>query len=192
MDTPSVAELEQHVSMLRDRVLQVAEEVKALRADDLPRFVERELKKAFINDPAFAASVNDDTLRKLKKDVAAKSKAAADNVVAALANEHLWFPNDSGADDPRKSLEENTALWDQINTISDVVSELRQAYDFPDPTEPTAYRPPTWFIGRRYLPSLSEKYWRHVRELAEAQGQIDSIQTEVSRHALTIRWDETD
>ncbi len=192
MEPPQVAELEQHVSMLRDRVLQVAGEIKALLADDLPKFVERELKRAFVNDPSFAAGVTDDILRKLKKDVAEKSKAGADKILAALADDALWFPADSGADDERKSIDENTALWAQVNTICEVVTALHEAHGFPHEAEPAAYKPPTWFIDRRYLPSLSEKYWRHVRELSEAQGQIDNIATEESRHALSIRWDETD
>lgn len=192
MDTPSITELEQHATALRERVMSVAAEIKALLAEDLPRFVERELKRAFVSKPEFAAAMSEDQLRTLKKAIADRSAARTEEVLAALQLESLWFPAHSGADDDRKSVSENAPLWSAVNAICDTVNELRAEYGFPESDEPVEYRPPTWFIGRRYLPSLSEKYWRHVRELAEAQGQIGEINREVSRVDLTKRWDGVD
>lgn len=192
MDNLSIAELEQHVSLLKDRVLQVADEIKALLSEDLPKFVEREMKKTFISNPEFAATVSDDQLRQIKIDIGACGIALANQVSAALQADALWFPESTGDEDARKSIAENTALWAAVaEPASQVVIKLISDNGFP-PGETPDYRPPTWFIGRRYLPSLSEKYWRHVRELAEASSQIGSIRSEASKSELTRRWDETD
>lgn len=189
MDTPSVAELEQHAELLRERVMQVADEVKALLAEDLPRFVEREVKRAFVSQPEFAAKISDDRLRQLKQDIEARGGARRDEILAALGDESLWLV-DAGADDERKSIAENTALWEQVAGICGVVTDLQREYGFPEGSEPVEYKPPTWFIGRRYLPTLSEKYWRHLRELGEARAQVGSIRREASKSELTKRWDE--
>ena len=191
MTTPSVAELEQQAELLKDRVRHVALEVKALFAEDLPRFVERELKRAFVSHPEFAATIGDDTLRGLKRDIIAEGQRATDAVLAALEDEALWFPESPGEEDPRKSLAENRGLWDVVSGITGAVTEIMTRYGFPQSGSPPEYKPPTWFIGRRYLPSLSEKYWRHVRDLAKTLAQIRDIRTEHSQSELARRWDDT-
>lgn len=190
METPSVAELEQHVIILRERILAIAADVKGLLADDLPKFVEREVKRAFVSNPDFATTIGTDTLKRLKADIQADGEAGTARILAALEDEALWFCDSPGDDDPRKSISENKALWDVVSTIAVVVTDLFERYGFPAGPEPVTYRAPSWFIGRRYLPSLSEKYWRHVRDLAEARAQIGSIRTETARTELTKRWDE--
>lgn len=190
METPSVAELEQHAAILRERILQIAAEVKALLGDDLPRFVERELKRAFIGSPEFASTIDNDGLKRIKAAIQSRGEAGTKRILAALEDDALWFPESPGDDDARRSVADNKALWDVVSTISDDVNAILEEFGFPPGAEPVAYKPPSWFIGRRYLPSLSEKYWRHVRELAEARAQIGSIRTEVARSELTRRWDE--
>ncbi len=188
-DPLTIAELEQQAALHRSRVLEVAAEIKALLAEDLPKYVERELKRAFVSAPDFAATLDDETLRSLKEAIRSRRQSRTGEVLAALDLEDQWFPADATADDERKSISENEPLWTTVNAICDVVTELRQEYGFPAASEPIEYRPPTWFIGRRYLPSLSEKYWRHVTELAEVESQIGAINDEVSRADLTARWD---
>ncbi|MFT7624424.1 MAG: hypothetical protein ACI9WU_003611 [Myxococcota bacterium] len=189
MDTPSIAELEQHAIMLRARIMEVAEDVKALLVEDLPKFVEREMKRAFISAPGFASSIDDARLRKLKASVSAASSEATADIMKALTLDDLWLPADATPDDSRKSMAENEPLWTAVSSICQAVTAVRSEYGFPAATQPIEYQPPTWFIGRRYLPSLSEKYWREVRELAQVQGQLGEISTEVSRADLSRRWD---
>ena len=78
----SVAELEQHVSMLKDRIMAVAAEIKALLAEDLPRFLEREIKKAFITHTDFASSLSNERLKSLKAEIVKRGPEAADAVLA--------------------------------------------------------------------------------------------------------------
>lgn len=191
--TPSVAELQEHISLLRGRVLQVADDVKALLREDLPKFVERELKRAFVSHPEFASAMSDDTLRDLKKDIREEAQASTLQVLEALGEDALWFPADveeEGDDEVRRSIGANEALWAAVNGICATVAGLREKYGFPVLEEELTYRAPTWFIGRRYLPSLSEKYWRYIHELKELEGQLTGIETAASKTELTSRWDD--
>lgn len=190
MDDMSLAELEQHIVMHRSRVLQAADGIKALLADDLAKFVEREMKRAFVTTPEFAGTIDDSALKELKADLASRGPAAAASVIEALDEEGLWFPSGVTADDERKSIDENEALWAVVSRIGDAIVAIKEKYGFPDAGEPVTYRPPTWFIGGRYLPSLSERYWRHLRELAEAASAAGSIRAAHAKTELSRRWEQ--
>ncbi len=189
-DSPSIAELEQHIIILRERLVQIAAEVKALLAEDVPKFLERELKRAFVSHPDFASTLSDSALRTLKADIKSGGESATRDMLAAVEDNALWFAGAAAADDAKKSIAENEALW---SAISDVVcgalDAIRAKYAFPA-GPPSSYKPPTWFIGRRYLPSLSEKYWQLLRELHETETQIGQTRSESAKVDLTRRWDE--
>ena len=193
MDDLSLAELEQLIEMHRARVQQVADDIKALLKDDLPKFVEREMKRGFVNAPEFAAALDDATLSALKADMAHEGQATTEKILAALDDPDLWIPEgaeEEDEDEPRRSMSANEPLWKVVSSICETVDMLRDRYGYPPAEEPTVYRPPTWFIGRRYLPSLTERYWRHVSELAEVQACVREIQHKQSRSELTRRWDQ--
>jgi hypothetical protein len=189
MDSASIAELEQEVASLKSRVLEIATEIKALLAEDLPKFVERELKNAFVHNPEFANTVSDDTLRVIKAAMATQGAEGTARVLAALENDNIWLEIQSIPNN-RKSIEEHTALWSLVSEICQTVTQLYADHGFPQAQEPCTYRAPTWFIGRRYLPSLSEKYWRHVEELQEKKSVIGSLESDTSTSELTQRWDK--
>ena len=189
MENTTVAELEQRAVMLRRRIHQVAEDVIELLREDLPLFVERELKRAFVSSPEFASEMSDEKLAALKRDIRSKGEEGRDAVLARLADEALWFP-DASPEEARNSIAQNSALWAAVSTVCDVVTGLREAYGFPTPENPIQYRPPTWFIGRRYLPTLSEKYWKLVGELIEIEGKMADVRDEASQTELAARWDK--
>ena len=110
-------------------------------------------------------------------------------MLARLADEALWFP-DASPEESRNSIAQNSALWAAVSTVCDVVTGLREAYGFPMPENPIQYRPPTWFIGRRYLPTLSEKYWKLVGELIEIEAKMADVRDEASQTELAARWDK--
>jgi hypothetical protein len=188
MDTISLAELEQHAGALRNRIRNVSSDIRALLADDLPLFAEREMKKAFINNPEFASTVPDNTLKQLKADITKESASAAAAVLGALDDESLWFAANTEAP---TSIADNQALWAQVNQISAMVNSLREQYNFPPNAEPIVYRPPTWFIGGRYMPTLSEKYWAALSQLWVVDAQIAALETDSSKSELSQRWDKS-
>jgi hypothetical protein len=189
VDNTSVAELEQRSVMLRARIRQVAEDVVALLSEDLPLFVEREVKRAFVNNPQFAAKMTDDTLQALKEDVRSGGLTGRDEVVSGLGDDALWFP-DAAPEESRNSIAQNTALWAAVSGICSVVGDIRERYGFPEPENPIQYKPPTWFIGRRYLPTLSEKYWKLIGELLEVESKAADVINEASKSELSQRWEK--
>lgn len=188
MGPETLAELVQRAEMVRDRVRHVAAEIKALLADDLPKYVERELKRGFVEHPEFASRLSDSTLRELKSAVKAEGERGRDQVLAALEDEALWFPTGPLAEG-RVSVADSPALWAAVGGITGTVRALRERFGYPASAEPIEYRPPSWFIGRRYLPTLSEKYWRLIAELRELEVQAQSIKRDTSRSVLSKRWD---
>lgn len=190
MTSPELTELEQHIQLLRERVLGVASEIKALLAEDLPLFVEREVKKAFISNPKFAATIDDQTLKQLKSDVENTATTAATSILTVLEDDNLWLPHEINETDD-KSMAANATLWGIVNGISESAAALMKQYDFPQSVQNVTYKPPTWFIGRRYLPSLSEKYWRHLNDFVAASAQVTSIQEANTEQELAKRWDNS-
>ena len=142
-----------------------------------------------MNNPQFAATISDETLHALKDDVRNFGLEGRDKIISDLGDEGLWFP-DSVPEESRHSIAHNTALWAAVSGVCSVVVELRNKYGFPESETPIQYKPPTWFIGRRYLPTLSEKYWKLVGELLEVESQAASVINEASKSELSQRWEK--
>ncbi|MFT5429857.1 MAG: hypothetical protein ACI9OJ_000529 [Myxococcota bacterium] len=189
MQNASLAELEQHAVALRARLLSIAEDITALLAEDLPRFAEREMKRAFVGAPEFAATISDAKLRQLKAAVTEKAAAATREIITALGDESIWT-DAAIPEDPRASIAANARLWAEVNRMAAVAQDVATSFGFPKSEEPIEYKPPTWFIGRRYLPTLSEKYWSLHRDLAETTAQAATVRSETSRTELSDRWDK--
>ncbi len=192
MDNASLPELAQHAELVRDRVRHVAADIRALLSEDLPRFVERELKRGFVENPEFAARLSDERLAELKAECIAEGERGRDRVLMSLEDEALWFPATLPPVENRATIASNTALWAAVSGIAESVHALRQRFGYP--TLPAGdvsveYRPPTWFIGRRYLPTLTEKYWRLLAELEELHSRAGAIRKESSKAELTRRWE---
>jgi hypothetical protein len=196
-DTPhdsgpeTLAELTQRAEMVRDRIRHVAAEVKALLAEDLPKYVEREMKRGFVEHPDFASRLTDGALRDLKTAVRTEGEHGRDQVLAALDDEALWFPT-GPLTEGRASVADSPGLWAAVGGITGTVRALRERFHYPPSLEPIEYKPPSWFIGRRYLPTLSEKYWRLIAELRELDTLAQGIKRDTSRSVLTKRWDATE
>ena len=186
----SLAELAQRAEMVRDRVRHVASEIRALLGEDLPKFVERQMKRGFVEHPGFASQLSEARLRELKTAVRVEGDAGRDQVLGALEDSTLWFP--SHGPEGRATIADNPALWTAVSRITDTVNGLRQRFGYPPPSEPVEYKPPTWFIGRRYLPTLSENYWRLLSELRDLETRAASIERDSSRTELAKRWDAID
>ena len=186
-DTERLPELEQRRLMVQDRIRHVAADVKARLAEGLPKFVEREMKRGFVENPDFASRLGDAAVRDLKLAVGSESDRGRDQVLAALEDDSLWFPPTT--ETSRTTMADNAALWSVVSGIVHTVHELRERFGYPPGGEPVEYRPPTWFIGRRYLPTLSEKYWRLLAELAEIDGKMRALRQETSKAELSKRWD---
>ena len=189
-DTQTVAELHQHIETLKEQVRIVTSEIKGILRVDLPLFVDRELKSAFINNPEFAQTIGDDLLQDIKKALSALGENKRDEILTSLEDDALWLPSSDPNEDTKTSIDQNNAVWSIVSGICDSVHALKAQFNFPDGDGTIQYKAPSWFIERKYLPSLSEKYWRLIRELNEAQREITESHVSESKGQLARRWDE--
>jgi hypothetical protein len=189
-NTQTVAELHQHIETLRDQVRTVTLEIKEILRVDLPLFVDRELKSAFINHPDFAQTIDDDLLQDIKKALSSAGATKRDEILAALEDDALWLPSSDPNEDTKTSIDQNNAVWSIVSGICESVHALKVKFNFPDVDGTIQYKAPSWFIERKYLPSLSERYWRLIRELNEAQRQITESHASESKGHLARRWDD--
>jgi len=187
-ENSSIAELREHAETLLEQVRALADEIKAVLHIDLPEYINRELKRSFVSHPDFAQTVNNDTLLAIKKQVASAGNSARDRIIDALNDPELWTP--TATTENQKSIADNAAVWRIVQTIGETVTEIRKQHSFPDANDPVEYKAPTWFIERRYLPSIGEKYWRLLREANEAKRQIDEAHSNESKGRLAQRWDD--
>jgi len=183
MDTTILAQIEQQAEQTRERVKQVKTEICALLADDLPEFVKRELKKAFLAHPDVSNAMSDDTLKQLQIDISTDGLKASRNVLDGIEDDSLWFISSTG-----KTISDNSELWSKVSVICATVAALKKNYGFPSDNESTVYKAPTWFIGGRYLPTLSEKYWALLTELAGITAQLKAAESHDTQSELAKRW----
>jgi len=174
----------------RQAILKLAEEIRAVIADDLLKFPAREVRSIFVSDPVFAETVGDSTIKKIKAELAERSPAVRDRIMDELNEDERWLAGlELGS--PGESLAENERLWAPFSLAVDLVREVLSAYDFPVPRDPLpGYKMPTWFISGKYLPGLAEKYWNLISETRDIMARIREVEDLLLRHDLGKRWDE--
>lgn len=186
-----IAELRKQEQQTRERAIAIAKETIEVFGTDLPLFVEREVKRAFVADPDFAESLDDDAIRALKDDVRDQALAAAAQVLESLGDWELWlrgYKHVEGA----KSFEDHLELWDTVCSIGAPVEKILSAHGFPAgaaAAEGLRYRQPKWFINGKLLTTLAEKYWRAMAELASVRAELEALDLQHRREALKQRWD---
>jgi len=184
-------ELKQQEQFIREKTMEIARDALQVLAVDLPLFVEREIKKAFVADPVFAEAMSDVELVALKQEIAEKSGQAARGIVSELESSELWMSGHrylKGA----KTMEDHTELWSVVGRISETAQQIMERHDFPAARREAGeirYRQPTWFIAGRLMTTIAEKYWRKMTEWAEVQRELEELDTQSRREALKQRWD---
>ncbi|MBM4394425.1 MAG: hypothetical protein FJ087_01890 [Deltaproteobacteria bacterium] len=182
-------ELRAHEAKARAAILKLAAEVKPVLAEDLVQYPGREVRKRFVADPEFAASLSDEKVAALKADLAARSAEVRDGIIAAMDDPDLWVEAE-GPTGAGKSLGENGRLWAPTRRAADLVAEVMGRHGFPKGEGAPEYRMPTWFIGGRYLPGLAEKYWALVAEVRELRERAAELERTRVRETLGKRWDK--
>jgi len=185
-----IQEMQDHIAFLKEKIQQISEDVIKVLGEDLPKFVEREIKKQFLEGGEFAMEMDGEMVKKLKGEIQKRGNDAAAAVIETLKPLELWLMGRDFFEDA-KGLEANPQLWEKVNKISETVQQLLTEYSFPetDSRPDIAYKPPTWFIAGLYLPSLSEAYWKRIKELVEMENKVSAITRENARQTLGKRWD---
>ena len=184
-------ELRAREARVRQNVLKVAAEVRPVLAEDLNQFPSREVRKRFVADPGFAATLDDATIAAIKTDLARRGAEVRDRVLAALEQPEPWLAG-VACEGPGKSLAENPTLWALTAEAAAVVRAALIEHRFPGAADADLeYRMPTWFIGGKFLPGLAEKYWAAIAELRELHERIAEVEQGRLRDGLAKRWDKS-
>jgi len=183
-------ELKQQEAFIREKTAEIARDAIAILNVDLPLFVEREIKRAFIADPDFGEKLSDEQLRALKEEIRQRGKRKAEEITARLQDAELWMAGNRFLEGA-KSLEDHRELWALVDEIAGVTRELLAEHGFPPAAQGAdiRYRQPTWFISSRLMTTVAEKYWRKMMEWAEVRRELEELDNQSRREALKPRWD---
>ena len=187
-----IQELKELEQVIREKTISIARDAVSVFRVDLPLFVEREVKKAFIADPDFGEALSDEQLRALKQEIAARGQARAAELFEALEEWELWMQGVRHVDGAR-SLEAHEDLWIIVDRISEVVRDILEEHGFPEQSWKKTeihYRQPTWFIAGLLMTTVAEKYWQKMKEWAEVKRELEELDIENRRKALKRRWAE--
>jgi len=175
----------------KGRVMAAVEDARAVLRNDLPRFVEREVKRCFVAAPEFAAGLSDDQVRTLKAELRTEGVAAAERILEELAGEGPWLAGVAHAEEAEGTFEDNPDLWTAVNCIVATTEDLLRRHGFPESEDgfSVAYRQPTWFIAGRHMRTVSEHYWRGIREIRELRRRREELDAGRRAEELKARWD---
>lgn len=187
-----LAALDDEEARATARALAAADDARAVLRLDLPAFVEREAKRAFMAAPAFAEGLSDDAIAAIKGDVARSAAEARDRILAALAVEDPWLAGagQAGGEELSTSFEDNAALWQVIAGIDAAANDvLRRHFPEPEGGHQARYRQPAFFVGGRHMKSVAEHYWRALRDVHDVRARRDQIEGARRAEGLRARWD---
>lgn len=182
-----IKELQNQIGFIKEKIMKTANEVKEALRQDLPLFVNREIKKHFVNNPEFARSLSDEEIKKIKQRINSITPAVVEKILVDIDSENLWMKGLEITSEG-KSFMENHELWKVTSPIEELTKKIMKEFNFLGCTEEITYKAPSWFIGKYYLPSLAEKYWKHINEIKEIQRKIEELKKEKERNELSKRW----
>jgi len=190
--TPELPDLDEQEARLRHHLESAVADLIAVFEADATIFMEREFRKRFEANLAFAETLSEDDILAAMDQIESEGSAAGKRVAEELSGDmDFWF----GPDVPHsegKSLEAHSALGERLQSIAsatgDLLASLKVPSDGPAGYEIT-YAPPAYFVNGKYAPGLAESFWKYLAQLGEvreARRQQDvGRRRAVQRH----RWD---
>lgn len=157
-------------------------------AGDLPNFVLRQVRAAFIEDVKFAESKSDSELVDLKARIASFSQELASSIRGALlSNMEYWWGNDVSLEKTGKTLEGNEKIWAILATIAPKIADFIKSEGL-NAVE-IRYTTPARFIEGKYLPGMIEKYWSQLVALHALEEEKAAADNEARKTKQASRWD---
>jgi len=182
----------------RSRVFAAVEDARLVLRRDLPSFVEREVKRRFVEAVDFAEGIDDGRIADLKQQVRDEGDAAAEQILGALEDEGPWLAGvtyvPESDDATLSSFEDNPELWAIVNQIGAAAENVLAGFGFPVPKGgfDIAYRQPAFFVDGRHMKTIAEHYWRGIREIQENRGRRDELDSGRRAQQLSARWDSVE
>lgn len=191
-DLATPENLEEQTEVLLEKIRRTAEEIRALLREDLPDFVAREVKTRFLEGGEFSSKLDEAQIKDIKDSAVAVGAEVAKEVDDTLAPLDPWLAGlELGGD--HRHISENTEVWARVEQVNHAVERLLGDKGFPrvGAAYGVSYKEPARFIHGRYLPTLSERYWKLIAELLNLRSQVAAQLAARSRSDLVRRWDES-
>jgi len=188
IDSATVEELDAQIELRKKRFKQVTDDIRAVLREDLPAFVLREVKKAFLTHVEVASKMSKEDVAELKVRAASVAREIVASVDEALGDSALWL---APAEVPKnqRDISGATRVWAEVRRVEAALAELLDAYGLRG-SETPLYKAPAYFVKGNYLPSLAEHYWRLVHEVQELEAQKGRIASDATRADLEAKWEE--
>ncbi len=181
------AAAEQRAACIR-RLDETVERIRALLAEDLRGYPEREMRRRFTADPVRAETITDGALAQLRKEATALGGSLVEELGAVLAEDSLW--RGGPADLPgTRDLRQVSHIWASLAPVDEQVEALAGRCGLGgDDREPAGYAPPARFIGGQHLPTLVETYVRELGTLRRLEEQVAEEVAMEQKRSLNERW----
>jgi len=191
MDPTEAAEARRTLEQLEGRLRDDARRMAAVLAADVPAFVRRVVRRAFVEAPA-ADGLDDGAVARLKAETEAAAERLAGEVQAELGPLEAWLwredaPPPAAADDLRP----NPRVAAVLDRVEEAISGLLGGHGLPlPPPAERAYALPTYFVAGEFMRSLVESYWRTLALHHELARDVAAADQEDERRRREARWDE--
>lgn len=178
------SEIEKTKSQLRPQIEAICDVI----VNDLPNFVLKQIRTAFIEDVAFAESKNDAELVALKGRIAEFGKSLSDEIRSMLlADMNAWWGAEVSIEKTGKTLEGNDAVWKVLSQIEPRLNDFIWKEGIK--AIEIHYTTPARFIEGKYLPGMIEKYWAQMTALRALENERAEADQEARKENQASRWD---
>ena len=185
--------IRERLAVLDEKIKKDAREIIEVLRVDFPSYIEREIKRRFVNSPGFSEGLSDETIKQIKQGIAAQGEKVVQEVIPALEDWEIWFPmEEEDLKSETNDLKDNPRVWGHIQKVGAYVYEIFQKHGFPGVEESDyrdAYSLPTWFIAGRLIKSLVEAYWRNMHEYRSLNSVLTKLGEKEKKEHLAERWD---
>jgi len=184
-------ELEQRRDALETRLQEVVTELVDAIVEDIPGFVLRSARTAFVDAVDYAEELDPSEVKALKADLESRGRDIASEVDGRLRDFDIWL-DDRIAAAEGKTLEPNSEVWSVLQSIADEAEGALADAGIPVPEDGfgLTYRVPTWFIAGSYPPGLIEKYWTQLSLVRELDVEIAERDLERRKEQVAQLWDQ--
>jgi hypothetical protein len=184
----TVAELDAQIAARRGRLAAIVGEMREVLRADIPAWMTRRARAAFLGQPALARALDGAQVTALKRGAEREGARVAAEVDAALADPAVWVTGGAGPSDT-KALH-GVPAWGELARVGAALTALLADAGLTSDAEGSAYHAPVTFVAGHFFPSLAEHFWALTAELADLEQRRGELADSALREALAQRWND--
>ncbi len=178
-------EMDAKIGRLETSLRAYGDEIAEIIAIDVPQYMLKMARKAFIEHVEFAEGMDDATLRFFKTKLQELGQQTAKSLRDTLSEPKLWLNVENQSSG--KTLEGNVEVAKELANISMALQHFLDSEGLAYELEP--YHTPARFIEGKYLPGVIEKYWHTHLRYCELLSQKREQSIQDRRSIQAARWD---